>query len=215
MTCLQNYLDNNQKKSTSAIAYLAALDHLKETCRPVYSSIIQELTDQRSQLKLIASENYSSLAVQLAMGNLLTDKYSEGIPDRRFYAGCENVDAIESYAIEKAKKIFNADHAYVQPHSGADANMVALFAILTHRVQDEELQKMGKTIDQLSTEEYEALRKQFMGQKLMGMSLASGGHLTHGYRHNVSSKIMHSVCYDVDAKTGLLDYKQLADQVKQ
>lgn len=214
MTCLQNYLDNHQKKSSSTIAYLAALDHLREVCNPVYRGVVQELTDQRSHLKLIASENYSSLAVQLAMGNLLTDKYSEGIPNRRFYAGCENVDAIESYAIDLAKKIFNADHAYVQPHSGADANLVAIFAILTHRIQDVHLDKLGKTIEQLSVEEYEALRKEVMGQKLMGMSLASGGHLTHGYRHNVSSKIMHSVCYDVDPKTGLLDYKALAEQVQ-
>lgn len=214
MTCLQNYLDNNQKKSSAAIAYLAALDHIKTSCPPVYESIVQELKDQRSHLKLIASENYSSLAVQLSMGNLLTDKYSEGVSKKRFYAGCENIDIIETYAAEKAKKIFKADHAYIQPHSGADANIVAFFAILSHRIQNPELERLDKTIDQLTIEEYEKLRMQMMGQKLMGMSLGSGGHLTHGYRHNVSSKIMHSVTYDVDHKTGLLDYKVLADRVK-
>lgn len=215
MTCLQNYLDNNmKKKSSAAIAYLASLDHLKHSCPPVYESIVQELKDQRSQLKLIASENYSSLAVQLAMGNLLTDKYSEGVSKKRFYAGCENVDVIETYAVEKAKKIFKADHAYVQPHSGADANIVAFFSILAHRIQDKELEKLGKTLEQLTVEEYEKLRMRMMGQKMMGMSLASGGHLTHGYRFNVSSKIMHSVNYEVDFKTGLMDYKALADQVK-
>lgn len=215
MGYLKNYLKDNEHYSEAAIAYLASLDQIEKTCPVVSQSIIDELTDQRSHLKLIASENYSSYAVQLAMGNLFTDKYSEGVSHKRFYAGCENVDTVESYAVEKAKKIFNADHAYVQPHSGADANMVALFAILTHRIQDKELEKLDKPLERLTSEEYESLRQIVMGQKIMGMSLSSGGHLTHGYRHNMSSKIMHSVSYDVDPETGLLDYKALQEQVKQ
>src|SRR6185312_11177988 len=99
----------------------------------------QELKDQRTYLKMIASENYSSYAVQLAMGNLLTDKYAEGFPRHRFYAGCDNVDAIEEAAANEAKKLFGCDHAYVQPHSGADANLVAYWAILLQRVQNKEV----------------------------------------------------------------------------
>ena len=96
----------------------------------VARSIVQELADQRSNIKLIASENYSSLATQCAMGNLLTDKYAEGIPHHRFYAGCDNVDSIEDLANQRACELFGAAHAYAQPHSGADANLVAFWAIL-------------------------------------------------------------------------------------
>ena len=96
----------------------------------VARSIVQELADQRSNIKLIASENYSSLATQCAMGNLLTDKYAEGIPHHRFYAGCDNVDSIEDLANKRACELFGAAHAYAQPHSGADANLVAFWAIL-------------------------------------------------------------------------------------
>src|SRR6185503_14505182 len=107
----------------------------------------------------------------------------------RFYAGCGNVDQIESQATELAKKIFDAEHAYVQPHSGADANLVAFWAILVSRIQSREIERLGKkTLDELSPEEYETIRKLLVGQKMMGMALGSGGHLTHGYRHNISSK---------------------------
>src|SRR5476649_2048765 len=127
MKFLDYYFGNTpaDQRSSAAIAYLAALDHLQHVDPLVANAIVQELKDQRSHLKLIASENFSSLAVQLAMGNLLTDKYAEGVPFRRFYAGCDNVDAIEAAAMEQAKNLFQADHAYVQPHSGADANLVA------------------------------------------------------------------------------------------
>jgi glycine hydroxymethyltransferase len=149
------------------------------------------------------------------MGNLLTDKYAEGYPFHRFYAGCDNVDHLESLAIEELKKIFKCDHAYVQPHSGADANMVAFWAILVHRVQNREIERLGrKTVDELSPEEYEKIRTLMMNQKVMGMSLNSGGHLTHGFRHNLSSKMMRSVPYDVSPKTFLLDYSELQEQVK-
>jgi glycine hydroxymethyltransferase len=215
MQFLKNYLKSSSAQNESVIAYLAALDHIHKVSPLIANSIVQELKDQRACLKLIASENYCSLAVQLAMGNLLTDKYSEGVAAKRFYAGCENVDTIESFACKKANKIFQSQHAYVQPHSGADANMIALFAILMHRIQDKELERIQKPLEQLTAEEYESLRQKLMGQKVMGMSLVSGGHLTHGYRHNFTSKILHSVSYDVDPKTGLLDYQALQKQVKQ
>src|SRR6185369_191627 len=117
-------------------AYLAALDHVAATAPTIADAIVAELRDQRTNLKLIASENFSSLAVQLAMGNLFTDKYSEGFPQHRFYAGCDNVDTVEAEAARLACELFGADHAYVQPHSGADANLVAFAAILSARVQE-------------------------------------------------------------------------------
>ncbi|MBI2743943.1 MAG: glycine hydroxymethyltransferase [Chlamydiales bacterium] len=217
MSFLEKYFQRVPEKSRSsaAIAYMASLDQIKGEFPLITDKIIQELKDQRSYLKLIASENYSSYAVQLSMGNLLTDKYAEGYPHHRFYAGCDNVDSIEDAAIGEAKKLFGCDHAYVQPHSGADANMVAYWAILVQRVQNKELTALGKkSIDELSPQEYERVRQLLVGQKMMGLSLNSGGHLTHGYRHNISAKMMQAVTYDVDAKTGLIDYAALSEQVK-
>ena len=109
----------------------------------VAASILQELRDQRSKLKLIASENFASPAVLLAMGNWLSDKYAEGAPGHRFYAGCDNVDAIESRADELARTLFGADHAYAQPHSGIDANLVAFWAVLSQRVESPALERLG------------------------------------------------------------------------
>lgn len=204
-----------EKRHSAAIAYLASLDHLQSQYPLVADAIVQELKDQRTYLKLIASENFSSLATQLAMGNLLTDKYSEGFPKHRFYAGCDNVDSLEEAAQTLAKEIFGADHAYVQPHSGADANLVAFWSILVYKVQNKEVEALGKkTVDELTPDEYEKVRKIMMSQKVMGLSLNSGGHLTHGFRHNVSAKMMHSVPYDVDRNTGVIDYEGLAQQVK-
>jgi glycine hydroxymethyltransferase len=217
MSFLKKYFKQTPEshRTAAAIAYLAAIDAVGEQSPAVAQAIVQELKDQRSYLKLIASENYSSLPVQLAMGNLLTDKYSEGYPFHRFYAGCENVDLIEEMAAQEVKKIFQCDHAYVQPHSGADANMVAFWAILVYRVQNKEVERLGKkNVDELTPEEYEKVRELLLNQKIMGMSLNSGGHLTHGYRHNISSKMMRSVPYEVDPKTGLLDYDVLQQQVK-
>ena len=217
MSLLQNYLKKipEGERKSAVIAYLAALDHIATQSPKVVGAILQELKDQRTHLKLIASENYCSLAVQLAMGNLLTDKYAEGFAHHRFYAGCSNVDSIEDLATSELKAIFRADHAYVQPHSGADANLVAIWAFLVCRFETREVARLGKkSVDELSCEEYEAVRKLLVSQKMMGMSLGSGGHLTHGYRRNVSSKIMQSVPYDVDPKSGLLDYAALESQVK-
>jgi glycine hydroxymethyltransferase len=217
MSHLEKYFHKvaEEKRTKAAIAYMAALDHIQSEYPLIAQTIVRELKDQRSHLKLIASENFSSLAVQLAMGNLLTDKYAEGVPFHRFYAGCENVDAIEAACMEEAKKLFNCDHAYVQPHSGADANLVAFLSMLVYRVQNKEVERLGKkNIDELSSEEYEKLRLLLVNQKVMGMSLNSGGHLTHGYRHNVSAKIMQSVPYEVNRETGLLNFADLQEQVK-
>ncbi|MCI5052839.1 MAG: glycine hydroxymethyltransferase [Simkaniaceae bacterium] len=214
MDLLEKYFNetSSEERSKAAIAYLAALDHVGEKNPEIAKAILKELQDQRSKLKMIASENYSSYATQLAMGNLMTDKYSEGFPFHRFYAGCENVDTIEQQAVEELKKLFNCDHAYVQPHSGADANLVAFWAILTHRVQSPMLGE--RTLDALSPAEYEELRQALVNQKMLGMSLNAGGHLTHGYRHNVSAKMMQAFAYDVNPETMLLDYDEIERQVK-
>jgi glycine hydroxymethyltransferase len=212
---LKKYLESTpiQDQKTEVIAYLASLDHIKNSSPIVAERIVQELKDQRSYLKLIASENFSSLATQLSMGNLLTDKYAEGYAYHRFYAGCNNIDMIEEEAIHQLKKLFNCQYAFVQPHSGADANIIAFFSILVDRIQNKEIEKLGyKSLDELTAQEYEAIRQVMMNQKVMGMSLNSGGHLTHGYKHNLSSKIMKAVTYDVDKKTGLLDYDAIKKQ---
>ncbi len=214
---LEKYLAKSPKnvRNSGVVAYLAALDHIGKTAPTVVQAIVQELQDQRTNLKLIASENFSSLAVQLAMGNLLTDKYAEGFPYHRFYAGCDNVDLVEAAAEEELKKLFGAEAAYVQPHSGADANLVAYWAILFQRIQTPEVEKLGKkSLEELTSEEHEKIRLLMLNQKIMGLSLNSGGHLTHGYRHNVSSKMMKAVAYDVDPKTETLDYQVLAKQVQ-
>lgn len=217
MERVNQYLEKTPKEKRRAeiISYLAALDHLSEKSPQIASAITKELEDQRSNLKLIASENYSSLAVQLSMGNLLTDKYAEGFPFHRFYAGCDNIDTIESLAVDEAKKLFGAEGAYVQPHSGADANLVAFWAILVQQIQNKEIEKLAKkSLDELTPEEYEKVRQLLINQKVMGLSLNSGGHLTHGYRHNLSSKMMKAVHYDVDPKTEILDLKQIEEQAK-
>jgi glycine hydroxymethyltransferase len=217
-TYLKKYLKNTPERehSTSAIAYLASLDHIGDTCPEVSATIIKELLDQRSHIKLIASENYSSLSVQLAMGNLLTDKYAEGYAHHRFYAGCENVDTVEELATKELCDLFGCEHAYVQPHSGADANLIAFWAILCQRVQNKEIERLQKkTIDELTPEEYEQVRQLLVSQRVLGMSLNSGGHLTHGYRHNISSKMMRSFVYDVDETTHLLNYDRIRAQAKE
>lgn len=217
MPLLEKYFTNvpENKRNKAAIAYLAALDYIDVSSPHISGTILQELQDQRSHLKLIASENFSSLAVQLAMGNLLTDKYAEGFANHRFYAGCDNVDKVEEAAINELKAIFGAEGAYVQPHSGADANLVAFWSILVQRIQTPAIEKLGKkSLDELTPDEYETVRQLMLNQKVMGLSLNSGGHLTHGYRHNISSKMMKAVLYDVDPKTELIDYKNLAEMAK-
>src|SRR5262249_24845597 len=144
---LDRYLDSlggGRRPQAGATAYYAALDSVAAGSPGVAAGIVHELADQRHNLKLIASENYSSLAVQLAPGDPLTDKYAEGFPGHRFYAGCDNVDAIESEAAALACQLFGADHAYVQPHSGADANLVAFLSVLSARVERPLLDELGE-----------------------------------------------------------------------
>jgi glycine hydroxymethyltransferase len=193
--------------SPTTVAFAAALDGVARELPDVADAIAQELRDQRRTLKLIASENFASPAVLLAMGNWLSDKYAEGSPGHRFYAGCDNVDAIESRAADLARTLFRADHAYVQPHSGIDANLVAFWAVLTARVEDPALERLGaKTVGELSAEDWETLRRTLGDQKMMGMALDAGGHLTHGFRPNISGKLFRYCSYGVDPETCRLDY---------
>ena len=202
--------------ATASSAYAQALSII-ETIEPRISGAIrQELADQRGSLKLIASENYASLATLLTMGTWLSDKYAEGTIGHRFYAGCRNVDTVESVASEHARELFGAEYAYVQPHSGIDANLVAYWAILNKRIESPTLERLGaKTVNDLSEADWEDLRREFNAQRIMGMSLDAGGHLTHGFRHNISGKMFAQHAYGTDPETGLIDYAKLAADAKE
>lgn len=213
-TPLQLYLS---KTGTGAnpvmISYVAQLQQVALTAPEIASSIVAELEAQRTHLKLIASENYCSPAVQAAMGNLLTDKYAEGFPDHRYYGGCENIDAIETCAAEEAKALFGAEHAYVQPHSGADANLVAYWAILTAKIEAPVMERLGQTnLSNLTDAQWKDLRSSLGNQRLLGLDYYSGGHLTHGYRQNVSARMFDAYSYTVNRQTGLLDYDEIEKQ---
>jgi glycine hydroxymethyltransferase len=147
----------------------------------IFEAMGRELKRQQDHLELIASENFVSPAVMAAMGTHLTNKYAEGYPGRRYYGGCEFVDIVENLAIERAKEIFGAEHANVQPHSGAQANTAVYFAVLNP------------------------------GDTIMGMDLAHGGHLTHGSPVNISGKYFNIVSYGVRPETGRIDYDNLRD----
>ena len=144
----------------------------------------RELTRQQDGLELIASENFASPAVIAAMGSVLTNKYAEGLPGKRYYGGCHFVDELESLCIQRAKELFDAEFANVQPHSGAQANMAVQLALLQP------------------------------GDTMMGMSLANGGHLSHGSPANISGKYYNVVSYDVNHETGRIDYDQIRDLAK-
>ena len=146
---------------------------------------MHELDRQRHKIELIASENFTSLAVMQAQGSWLTNKYAEGLPAKRYYGGCEHVDVVESLAISRVKQLFGADHANVQPHSGAQANMAVYFALLQP------------------------------GDTIMGMNLAHGGHLTHGSPVNMSGRYFKVVPYGVDEKTHRIDYDAMAKLAKE
>jgi glycine hydroxymethyltransferase len=153
------------------------------------------------------------MAVQLAMGNLLTDKYAEGIPNHRFYAGNENVDDIETLAAEEACRLFGAQYANVQPHCGADANLLAYWAILSTRIESPALEKWGETnLYKLNDSQWNELRVSLGSQRLLGLDYYSGGHLTHGYRHNLSGRMFDIYGYSVSAEDGLLDYDEIEKQ---
>ncbi|AGZ38927.1 glycine hydroxymethyltransferase [Actinoplanes friuliensis] len=196
--------------NAESTAFRSALDAVRAVEPRIADAIAKELTDQRESLKLIASENYASPAVLLAMGNWLSDKYAEGTIGRRFYAGCQNVDTVESVAVEHAKALFNAPYAYVQPHSGIDANLVAYWAILADRVEAPALAKVQKrNVNDMTDAEWAELRAAFGNQRMLGMSLDAGGHLTHGFRPNISGKMFDQRSYGVDPATGQIDYAAL------
>ncbi len=158
---------------------MPTFENLKRTDKDVYESIDKELKRQQNKIELIASENFVSDSVMEAMGSYMTNKYAEGYPAKRYYGGCECVDIVEELAIERAKKLFSAEHANVQPHSGAQANMAVYFAILEP------------------------------GDKVLGMNLSHGGHLTHGSKVNSSGKLYDFIPYGVDKETGRIDYDEL------
>jgi glycine hydroxymethyltransferase len=160
------------------------LQHLKVTDPDTYAAIQAEARRQASQLELIASENFVSEAVLEAMGTVLTNKYAEGLPHKRYYGGCENVDVVEDLARDRAKTLFGADHANVQPHSGAQANMAAFLAFLK------------------------------AGDRILGMSLSHGGHLTHGSPVNFSGLMYEIGAYGVGESDGRIDYGALRDQAR-
>ncbi|RRD46746.1 glycine hydroxymethyltransferase [Tessaracoccus sp. OH4464_COT-324] len=200
--------------TTVSEAYRTLLGLIEQVEPRIAEATRNELADQRASLKLIASENYASLPVLAAMGTWLSDKYAEGTVGHRFYAGCQNVDTVEAVAAEHARQLFGADYAYVQPHSGIDANVTAYWAILAHHIEGPSLAELGaKTVNDLSEADWENLRRKFGEQRLMGMSLDAGGHLTHGFRPNVSGKMFHQRAYGTDPETQLLDYDAVARQV--
>jgi glycine hydroxymethyltransferase len=193
--------------ATASAAYRSALSVIDEVEPRIAGAIEAELADQRASLKLIASENYASPAVLLTMGTWLSDKYAEGTVGHRFYAGCRNVDTVEAVAAEHARALFGASHAYVQPHSGIDANLVAFWAVLAQRVELPALEKAGvRHVNDLTDDDWTTLRRALGDQRMLGMSLDAGGHLTHGFRPNISGKMFAQSSYGTDPETGLLDY---------
>ena len=220
MSLLSRYLERTSAEAPdpAPTALYAMLDHIATVSPSVAAAIVRELRDQRTNLKLIASENYSSLATQFAQGTLFTDKYAEGYPSHRFYAGCDNVDDVESEAARLACEIFGAEHAYVQPHSGADANLLAYLAILTTRVEEKMLQRLGiEDPSKVERADWNTIREATHSQRLLGLDYYSGGHLTHGYRHNYSSQLFDAYTYTVDRTTMLLDLdevRRMAREIK-
>lgn len=162
-----------------------SLDTVRAYDPDVATALHAELTRERRNLELIASENVVSPAVLAAVGSVLTNKYAEGYPDKRYYGGCEEVDVVENLARERAKKLFGADHANVQPHSGASANLAVFFALLQP------------------------------GDTVLSMSLANGGHLSHGSPVNISGKYFHIVSYDVDPESHRIDYDKLLETARE
>ncbi|OEH93307.1 serine hydroxymethyltransferase [Bacillus solimangrovi] len=161
------------------------MNHLQKQDKAVFESIQDELNRQREKIELIASENFVSEAVMEAQGSVLTNKYAEGYPGRRYYGGCEHVDVAENIARDRAKEIFGAEHVNVQPHSGAQANMAVYFTILEH------------------------------GDTVLGMNLSHGGHLTHGSPVNFSGVQYNFVDYGVEEETGLINYDDVLAKAKE
>ncbi|MEV0724701.1 glycine hydroxymethyltransferase [Micromonospora purpureochromogenes] len=202
--------------NAESTAFRSALEVIRAVEPRVADAIGAELADQRESLKLIASENYASPATLLAMGNWFSDKYAEGTVGRRFYAGCQNVDTVEALAAEHARELFGAAHAYVQPHSGIDANLVAFWAILADRVESPALKKAQvRQVNDLTEADWFTLRRELGNQRMLGMSLDAGGHLTHGFRPNISGKMFDQRSYGTDPATGLIDYDRVAEAARE
>ncbi|MBI5198121.1 MAG: serine hydroxymethyltransferase [Nitrospirae bacterium] len=161
------------------------MSYLQDADSEVYQAIVGETERENKRLLLIASENYASRAVLEAQGSLMTNKYAEGYPGKRYYGGCEFVDRVEELAISRAKALFGAEHVNVQPHSGSQANMAAYFSVLKP------------------------------GDAVLGMSLAHGGHLTHGSPVNFSGSLYKVASYGVDRNTGLIDYDEVLKLAKE
>jgi glycine hydroxymethyltransferase len=214
-TAAQTTAAGTPVRELESVAFRSGLEVIRAVEPRVADAIAAELHDQREMLKLIASENYASPAVLLAMGNWFSDKYAEGTIGRRFYAGCRNVDTIEALAAEHAQTLFGSPHAYVQPHSGIDANLVAYWAILAQRVERPALERLTKrSIVELDDAQWASLRADLGNQRLLGMSLDAGGHLTHGFRPNISGKMFDQRSYGTDPRTGLVDYDALREQAR-
>lgn len=158
------------------------MSNLKQVDPEIFNLIASELKREQEGLELIPSENFVSVAVLEAAGSVLTNKYAEGLPGKRYYGGCEFVDGVEQLAIDRCKQLFNAPHVNVQPHSGANANTAVYFAMLNP------------------------------GDTILGMRLDHGGHLTHGSPVNISGKWFNIAAYGVDPKTGLLDYEKVLEE---
>ncbi len=213
---LSRYLSHVGKDAIDAetVSFYSSLDVISKTSPKIAKLILKEFYDQSHHLKLIASENFSSPAVQFAQGNLLTDKYAEGFAEHRFYAGCDNIDAIENEAASLACKLFGAEHAYIQPHSGSDANFLAYTAILSAKIEQPFLDEKGfKSTAQATDEEWAKLRKEYFSQKLLALDYYSGGHLTHGYRQNFSGILFDVYHYTVNRDTFLIDLDDLRKQL--
>lgn len=161
------------------------MEHLKQTDIELFEAMEAEKKRQQTKIELIASENFVSEAVMEAMGSVLTNKYAEGYPDKRYYGGCEHVDVVENLARDRAKELFGADHANVQPHSGAQANMAVYFSVLEP------------------------------GDTVLGMNLNHGGHLTHGSPVNFSGTLYNFVDYGVDQDTEQLNYDVVLEKAKE
>ncbi len=161
------------------------MEHILEKDKEIFDAIVGEYERQAYQLEMIASENFTSLAVMEAQGCIMTNKYAEGLPFKRYYGGCKFVDIVEDLAIKRAKELFGAEHANVQPHSGSQANMAVYMAVLEP------------------------------GDTIMGMDLSHGGHLTHGAKVNFSGKMYNVIHYGVDPKTELIDYDNLYKLAKE
>lgn len=158
---------------------MPSFENLKKEDIEVFNAIEKELERQKNKIELIASENFTSKAVMEAMGSYMTNKYAEGYPENRYYGGCEYVDIVENLAIERAKKLFSAEHVNVQPHSGAQANMAVYQAML------------------------------IPGDTVLGLNLSHGGHLTHGSKVNSSGKLYNFIAYGVKEDTGIIDYDEV------